>query len=174
MRRPIGLWGLLLCVVALTLACQTPAPDSGGICMTSDAYRVAMEEAFNAGHEEARSEIRPYADVELNLFTYTDLRAFLQADQCDRCRSVLPYEEDSVACLERASCLMAHARDAGYYSYAIVMNFKDGAHVIVAFPTKDEGDVYIEPWTDLAVPKPRAGDYYINRLNLIEKAIPLR
>jgi hypothetical protein len=165
---------LVMCTILATAGCMTIAeplkPNSGAICMTAEMYQKTIDDAFNAGHEEARLEIRPRAAVELNLITLEQLKAFLITDQCDRCGSSVPTEDASLACLDRADCLMAAARIAGWDAYGVVMNFKDGgAHAIVTFPLKDGTLVFVEPWHDVVVRTPVVGDTYYNTHNVIEK-----
>jgi hypothetical protein len=148
--------------------------DSGAICMTSEMYQKTVDDAFNAGHEEALSEVRPYADVELNLITLPQLEAFLKADQCDRCLSNVPGEDASGACLDRADCLTAAARIKGWDAYGVVMNFAENSHAIVAFPLKDGTIVFVEPWYDVVVNTPTVGERYYTTDNVIEKIGILR
>jgi hypothetical protein len=78
--------------------------------------------------------------------------------------------DPSVACLDRATCIMNKCRDAGFYSLLVVMNFQsDTSHAIIAFPTKDLKLVFVEPMLDLIVPAPKVGEPYLNKNNIIEK-----
>lgn len=176
------LWGavawvalfLVMCVILATVGCITPVEplkaEKDAICMTSEMYQKTIDDAFNAGHEEARLEIRPRAAVELNLITLEQLNVFLKDDQCDRCGSSVPTEDVSLACLDRADCLMAAARIAGWDAYGVVMNFEEGgSHAIVAFPLKDGKLAFVEPWQDVVVRTPVVGDRYHTTNNIIEK-----
>jgi hypothetical protein len=169
---------IVMCVILATAGCMPPVEplkaDSGAICMTAEMYQKTIDDAFNAGHEEARLEIRPRAAVELNLITLEQLKAFLKTDQCDRCESSVPTEDASLACLDRAECLMAAARIAGWDAYGVVMNFPEYSHAIVAFPLKNGDLAFVEPWHDVIVKTPIVGDTYYNTNNVIEKIAILK
>jgi hypothetical protein len=172
---------VLMCVILANVGCMplktADSPDSGAICMTAEMYQKTIDESFNAGHEEARLEIRPRADVELNLITLPQLQDFLKSDQCDRCQSSVPSEDASLACLDRAECLTAAARLAKWDSYGVVLNFTgNSSHAIVAFPLKDGGIAYVEPWMDALTPTPpKVGErYYFSKDQIIEKIGLLR
>jgi hypothetical protein len=166
---------VVMCVILANIGCMplktADSPDSGAICMTSELYQKALDEAFNAGHEEALSETRPRADVELKLWKDTaQVQAFLDENQCDRCLSNVPGEDADDSCLDRATCLMITCRSMGYQSFLVVMNFKSNtSHAIVAFPMKDGSIVFAEPWIDLVVPTPKVGEPYINNNNIVDK-----
>lgn len=100
-------------------------------------------------------------DVTLNYITRDELLLFLKEDQCDKCRSSLD-EPVSEMCLDRASCLTCSARSRGWDTFGVLMNFENGSHVIVAFPTKDGDLIYVEPWFDQIVTYVKVGDNYID------------
>ena len=149
---------LLTLVLVLAMGCVTPVapekPENGAICMTPEMLQTTMDAACNEGYAngyaKAKAEVVPRADVELSLITKAQLVAFLKADQCDRCTSSVAGEDTSEACLDRADCLTSAARIEGWDIYGVVINFKDGSHALVAFPT-DDGLIYVEPWTDQIV-----------------------
>jgi hypothetical protein len=165
---------LVMCVILANISCMPPAaaekPESGAICMTAEALDRQLLAAYGDGYAKAKAEAPAPADVELKIFKYADLMAFLKLDDCDRCGSELD-------CLDRAECLTLSARnyDGGYDSYAVVMNFSNNsAHAIVAFPTKDRGLVFIEPRYDQVVARPEVGHFYLSLENVIEKVAILR
>jgi hypothetical protein len=166
---------LALCIILLYAVSCAPVeplkPDSGAICMTSEMYQQNLDDSFNRGHEEATLENAfRMKDVQLKQFKYADLVAFLKADQCDRCLSSVPGEDAEDSCLDRASCLMNACRSNGFQSYLVVMNFENQtSHAIIAFPTKDKGLIFVEPWLDQIVPAPKVGEQYLNPNNIIKK-----
>jgi hypothetical protein len=175
---------LALVIVLACLGCSPGEPlkaDSGAICMTPEALQFQLNEAYANGYAKAMAENPAAGDVVLNRFTKERLIAFLKWDQCDRCLSSVESEDTSEACLDRASCLMASARNEGVDVYGVVMNFKeDGAHAIVAFPLKDGSLVYVEPWLDMIVTKVNVGDNYLSNFpgmtkkQIIEKIVLLK
>ncbi len=141
------IWCLGLCFAITLNGCMTVAstPEANSICMTVDNLNRQLSESYANGYQKAKAEARPRADVELNLITQSQLIAFLKEDGCDRCGG-------SDDCLERANCLTASARTKGYDVYGVIINFAGGgAHALVAFPTSDNGIIYIEPWYDQIV-----------------------
>jgi hypothetical protein len=133
---------------------------------------------YAAGYQQAISEQPAPPDLSPHYFALQlwkdelQIQAFLDANNCDRCMSSVPDEagDPSVACLDRATCIMNKCRDAGFYSLLVVMNFQsDTSHAIIAFPTKDLKLVFVEPMLDLIVPAPKVGEPYLNKNNIIEK-----
>jgi hypothetical protein len=136
---------ILYALVVLCPACTTP---------------TELQSAYDNGYKAAKLEEKPRADIELSLITYAELMSFLKKDQCDRCGSSVAGETADKACIDRADCLTASARNYDWDCYGVIMNFKESSHSIVAFPTKDRGLVYIEPWFDKPV-KVEVGYNYV-------------
>lgn len=167
----------LLVILALTSSCmpsvEPQKAENGAICLTPEMYQRAIDAAtrdgYADGYAKAKAEIAPRADVELNLITRDKLIAFLKADQCDRCTSDVPGETEAESCLDRAECLLNSARNEGWDAYAVIMNFPDGSHAIVAFPLKDGTLAFVEPWTDSIEEYVGVGKTYIPARKVIEK-----
>lgn len=162
----------LLLMLVLALSCMPPEkPENGAICMTPEMLQKTMDqcctEGYANGYAKAKAEVVPRADIELNLITKAELVAFLKADQCDRCTSSVAGEDTSEACLDRADCLTSAARIEQWDCYGVVINFKNGSHALVAFPTED-GLLFVEPWTDQIV-SVQLGRVYAPAGKVIEK-----
>lgn len=161
---------VLVCVILANFGCmplETPEnPQNGAICMTSEMLDRQLSDAYAAGYQKAKADATPRADVELSLITQEQLLAFLRSDPCDRCMSEL-YDAPN-SCLARASCLTSSARDNGWDCYGVILNFEQGAHAIVAFPLKDGGIVFVEPWYD-TLELVEAGEVYRPAKKIIEE-----
>ena len=169
---------LLTLVLVLSIGCVTPvAPEkaeNGAICMTAEMLQKTMDAACNEGYangyQKAKAE-QPVSDLKL----YQDKEAIqelMDCTLCERCVTGVPDEEGDPqwSCMDRASCLLSQARDKGYLGYLVVMNFtSDKSHAIVMFPTKEDGNVFTEPWFDEIVPEPIVGKQYLNYKNIVEK-----
>lgn len=170
----IGWTGAFLLLMLVLASCCVPIetpPENGAICLTPEMLQKTMDqcctEGYANGYAKAKAEIVPRADVELNLITKDKLAAFLKLDQCDRCTSSVAGEDTDEACLDRADCLTSSARNEQWDCYGVVINFKDGSHALVAFPTSD-GLLFVEPWTDQIVTV-QLGRVYAPAGKVIEK-----
>ena len=184
MKHPHISWlgvALLLALIILLATfngCTQVAPDyeAGSICMTVDQFNKVMDEAcaegYANGYARAKAEQPAAPDVSLKLWKdKAQVQEFLDTDDCDRCLSSVPGETAADSCLDRADCLLKHARDAGYDGYGVVLNFPASSHAIAAFPLKDGGIVFVEPWTDQIVATPEVGQDYLANFNMKGKVI---
>jgi len=164
----------LIILLATFNGCTQVAPDyeAGAICMTVEKYNAAINDAYADGYAKAKAEATAPPDVSLKLWKdKAQVQAFLDTDECDRCLSAVPGETAADSCLDRADCLLKHARDRGYDGYGVVLNFPASSHAIAAFPLKDGGIVYVEPWTDQIVATPEVGQDYLSNFNMKGKVI---
>lgn len=87
--------------------------------------------------------------------TAQDVEAFVESDQVD-----LQEYGEGFNCMEYGVLLARQAQWEGLPSVTIGVRFEDGeaGHILLAFPTEDEGWIFIEPSTDTQV-YPRPGGY---------------
>jgi len=146
--------------------------EAGAICITVEKYEQAINDAYADGYAKAKAEQPAAPDVALKLWKdKAQVQEFLDTDACDRCLSAVPGETAADSCLDRADCLLKHARDAGYDGYGVVLNFPASSHAIAAFPLKGGGIVYAEPWFDQIVAEPKVGEDYLANFNMKGKVI---
>jgi hypothetical protein len=91
---------------------------------------------------------------------------FLQDDPCDRCG------DPDTGCVERATCLTDAARAKGYDAWPVHIKSTGRIdHKIVAFPTSDNGTVFIEPLYDRVVTV-KVGENYLKQFGIPGTFIP--
>jgi len=164
----------LIIFLATFNGCTQVAPDyeAGSICMTVEKFDQSINDAYASGYAKAKAEQPAPPDVSLKLWTSKEqVQVFLDVDECDRCLSSVPGETAADSCLDRAVCLLKHARDMGYDGYGVVLNFPAGSHAIAAFPLKDGSIVYVEPWFDQIIAEPEVGQDYLSNFNMSGKVI---
>jgi len=88
--------------------------------------------------------------------SYSELVQFIAEDTTN----TRTYVKGKFVCTDFSNTFVANFRNKGYYSCPTELDFKDGAHVIVAVNTTDRGLVYVEPQTDQIVYKIDLGDKY--------------
>jgi hypothetical protein len=76
--------------------------------------------------------------------TYAEVMAFLNEDRTDKNE----YDRDTYDCSHFTRDVSDNAEKRGFRSAAVLIDFVENAHVIVAFNTVDRGMVYIEPQFD--------------------------
>jgi hypothetical protein len=90
--------------------------------------------------------------------TYEQVIDFIRSDDTD----TIPYEF-GFNCVDATFRIWRSATWQGITAYPIVIQYNDSpGHMVIAFPTNDRGDVFIEPQNDLQI-KLRVGQNYDGR-----------
>lgn len=89
---------------------------------------------------------------------YEQVIDFIRSDDTD----TIPYEF-GFNCVDAAFRIWRNATWEGIIAYPIVIQYNDSSeHMVIAFPTNDRGDVFIEPQNDWQI-KLRVGQNYNGR-----------
>jgi len=94
-------------------------------------------------------------EMHLEEQTYDQVMDFIRSDDTD----TIPYEF-GFNCVDSAFRVWSNARWQGIGAAQIAIQYTDSSgHMVVAFPTNDKGDIFIEPQSDLQI-KLRVGHKY--------------
>ena len=90
--------------------------------------------------------------------TYEQIINFVRSDDTDKTQYGIGFN-----CFDATFKIWRNATWKGIRAYPIVIQYDESpGHMIIVFPTKDRGDVFIEPQNDLQV-RPRVGQNYNDR-----------
>lgn len=90
--------------------------------------------------------------------TYEQVTNFVRSDDTDK----IPYGV-GFNCVDATFKVWRNATWKGIKAYPIVIQYNESpGHMVIAFPTRDRGDVFIELQNDLQV-RPRVGQNYNDR-----------
>ncbi|MBE0415079.1 MAG: hypothetical protein IBX36_00855 [Dehalococcoidia bacterium] len=114
-------------------------------------YAFGDYEGYNRGHEIGYEEGYEDGCIEgagsgytLRDPTYSELMRFLRQDKTDENE----YVDGVYTCTNFAADLDNNAEAKGFRAAYVYIEYRDGAHAIVAFETVDEGLKFIEPQFD--------------------------
>ena len=160
---------LFTIIIGLHECSCTPMPQpvemANTICMPVSSFETIKQSAFATGYQKAINEQTVYP-VKLKQFTIENLQKFLKENSCDKCG------DPDTGCVDRAACLLQATRDYGYDAYAVYLKSKgEFDHMIVAFPTSDNGIVFVEPLYDQFVTV-KIGENYVKQLGIPGYFIP--
>ena len=90
--------------------------------------------------------------------TYEQVIDFIRSDDTDETQYGVGFN-----CVDATFKIWRNATWEGIIAYPIVMQYDDSSgHMVIAFPTKDRGSVFIEPQNDLQITL-RVGKNYNNK-----------
>ena len=105
-------------------------------------YGIGYEEGYEDGSIEGAG-----SGYTMRNPTYSELMRFLRQDKTDE----NDYVEGVYTCTNFAADLDNNAEAKGFRAAYVYIEYRDGAHAIVAFETVDEGLKFIEPRFDKVV-----------------------
>lgn len=92
--------------------------------------------------------------------TYSEVKQFLKEDLTDEKEWTEKYD-----CSHFAADVVQNALNQGILACTVELEFEDGGHIIVAFPTLDEGIKYFEPQDDQEILGLKKGVEYCSLAN---------
>lgn len=119
-----------------------------------EGYSSGKTEGYSSGYDEGM-EAGVGHGYTLRDPTYAEVIAFLREDRTDENE----YDENTYDCANFTRDVSSYAEQKGFRSAAVIIDFPDRGHIIIAFNTIDEGQVYFEPQSDERV-KPVIGKRY--------------